>query len=63
MARLAARSITSTTASGGSPASVEPAARVELFAELADHFKSLVAFPPEFEKLKARFPAASRPRT
>lgn len=26
---------------------LEPAARVALFAELADHFKSLVAFPPE----------------
>ncbi len=26
---------------------LEPAARVQLFAELADHFKSLVTFPPE----------------
>ena len=26
---------------------LEPAARVQLFAELAEHFKSLVTFPPE----------------
>jgi uncharacterized RDD family membrane protein YckC len=26
---------------------LDPAARVQLFAELAEHFKSLVAFPPE----------------
>ncbi len=26
---------------------LEPAARVRLFAELADHFKNVVAFPPE----------------